>query len=798
MSTTTVQTGMPSITFDRDEANLYLDLIFDPHTTGYVAMAFKIPVDLIPWRADRTYNDYRIPKSCKPDDQYGWRERKFAWPSQREQMLDEVADRTAADTVKVMISPALFKTPENRQANNVKCTKVVHIDFDAHGKKMDTALFTKLRKSLKPLIIRSGSPHCFHAYVGVDNMSPAEHDRLGKALVDYFKADSSFRCNVLLSLPGTFNLKNLHPVQIVGLTSPQVWDSVNTVAARLNIDLDAVSFTPHGAIDDVPMDESLAGVAPAMIRRLRRECANGQSSDRSNANFRIVKTCQENGLTPGQTYTFMVTHLDEEDYKFGDSRLAEDIKDIWPQAGKKRSKGPKGSKGSSDMIDDLALGDLTTPDDEILELGVRRLRLTKVSEIQSERRRWLWTHRIPANALTLLAGREGCGKGNLTADLAARITRGEVEGEYKGRPRNVIFMTAEDDYKVDVKPRLKVAGANLDRVFVLDAEIDDETDALSLNEDEDELAAMIRDNDVALLVLDPIKSALGESVDAEKEKGLRRALERLNRMAGECDCSVLGIMHFNKRDSGDAGVLMSGLLVWSQVARMTLGMIRHPENQGEFILGNGKSNGAPATVGSLHYKIVGVPHRTDDGEMTEVSKVELVGKMDESLHQMMTPETASRGKANEVQTWLIELLTERGSIAVTDVLAQGKSRGYGQVSIRAAHKAIHAQTHWPLGKGPGSKSFWSLLTSREGDEDIAAGLADADIMKQLSLVLSIDGNKLYTLTQLKEEAGINNHAEAKAAIQELIAHGYVKREKTAGRSRLKFIKLFTDQDTIQL
>ncbi len=39
----------------------------------------------------------------------------------------------------------------------------------------------------------------------------------------------------------------------------------------------------------------------------------------------------------------------------------------------------------------------------------RRLVLTLASSIRPERQRWLWTDRIPLDALCLLAGREGHG-----------------------------------------------------------------------------------------------------------------------------------------------------------------------------------------------------------------------------------------------------------------------------------------------------------------------------------------------------------------------------------------------------
>ena len=206
---------------DRRAARVFLRNIFDSHTTGVIALAFKVHADVVGTKkADGTRKDYYIPKTCRADDQYGWMERKFEWPAEREVMLDEIADRMREDLVKVMISPALFADKSSRGMHNIKAIRVVHLDYDAHGQRMDSGLLKQLL-SLKPLIVKSGSPHCFHAYAGVAGLTLDDHHKLNTAFVRHFGGDSKTSPNDLLSLPGTYNIKNREnpaQVKIVGLS----------------------------------------------------------------------------------------------------------------------------------------------------------------------------------------------------------------------------------------------------------------------------------------------------------------------------------------------------------------------------------------------------------------------------------------------------------------------------------------------------------------------------------------------------------------------------------------------------
>ena len=100
-----------------------------------------------------------------------------------------------------------------------------------------------------------------------------------------------------------------------------------------------------------------------------------------------------------------------------------------------------------------------------------RLRITPVSKIPVKATEWLWDQRIPLGALTLLPGREGTGKSTFGAWLAARVTKGELPGVYEGIPKSVFYVATEDDWSRTIAPRLRAAGADLERVYKIAVEV---------------------------------------------------------------------------------------------------------------------------------------------------------------------------------------------------------------------------------------------------------------------------------------------------------------------------------------
>ena len=81
--------------------------------------------------------------------------------------------------------------------------------------------------------------------------------------------------------------------------------------------------------------------------------------------------------------------------------------------------------------------------------------------------RWLARNRIPRGAVSLLIGDEGIGKSLLWVLIVAAVTTGKEMPEFgipaRAPARVLIAAITEDDWQTVVRPRLEVAGADLDR-----------------------------------------------------------------------------------------------------------------------------------------------------------------------------------------------------------------------------------------------------------------------------------------------------------------------------------------------
>ena len=88
---------------------------------------------------------------------------------------------------------------------------------------------------------------------------------------------------------------------------------------------------------------------------------------------------------------------------------------------------------------------------------------TRFSDIVPLPAIWTWRQRVPVAELTIMAAPGGTGKGILSADLAARISRGEAlpDGGPAEEPAPVLMVSGEDDRHVVVVNRLMAAGADL-------------------------------------------------------------------------------------------------------------------------------------------------------------------------------------------------------------------------------------------------------------------------------------------------------------------------------------------------
>lgn len=216
-----------------------------------------------------------------------------------------------------------------------------------------------------------------------------------------------------------------------------------------------------------------------------------------------------------------------------------------------------------------------------------RLAYRRASDIQAKPVRWLWPGRIARGKVSMLAGNPGLGKSQITSSLAATVTTGGIWPVDRSRCArgNVVFLSAEDDAEDTIRPRLEAAGADLSRVFILDAVVDgyradgsEVQRGFNLKTDLARLGRMLDEiGGAALIVIDPITAYLGET-DSHKNAEIRALLAPLGDLAAKHGAAVVCVSHLNKSTGGEALMRVTGSLAFVAAARAAFIVAKDPES----------------------------------------------------------------------------------------------------------------------------------------------------------------------------------------------------------------------------
>ncbi|MGL6234421.1 MAG: AAA family ATPase [Segniliparus sp.] len=371
----------------------------------------------------------------------------------------------------------------------------------------------------------------------------------------------------------------------------------------------------------------------------------------------------------------------------------------------------------------------------------RKIVLTKASEIRPTRVRWLVDDWIVLGGLNIIGGREGMGKSTIAADFAAKATRGLLQGELYGQPRDVLYGASEDLRAMTIVPRLIAAGADIDRVMFVDIQTEDCTTGLTLPNDNHLLRERVEAIQPALLVLDAATSFMASWIDGKDDRQVRRYLEPLAALAQDTGCSILGVCHFGKRESTDTGKLIMGSIAWSQVPRSVLAVAKSCDDEDQIVVGNTKAN-LTRTAKNLAARIESRRVPADDGH-AEVGAVVWLGETGLKVGDLLGEAiTEGRSKIEEAAMFLTDHLLAHGpKVPKQDAIKAGHKAGFAERTLeRAAKKAgvisehigFPRVAHWSLPDERGGTGGTELDQEQRPDNDTASvGGTEPDQLKQL-------------------------------------------------------------------
>ena len=318
----------------------------------------------------------------------------------------------------------------------------------------------------------------------------------------------------------------------------------------------------------------------------------------------------------------------------------------------------------------------------------RQLLLTPMSQVESRRQEFLDSQSlIPIGAPTIFAGRGAVGKSTLALDYAAKVSNGTLEGRYLGQPRTVLLIQHEDDPGTQVKPRLIAAGANLENVITM--AVRTETDGIAtqsvpyLTEDMPRIREALEETNAALVIIDPLTSSVGG--DLHKVQDVRRALDPLAGLCQDYEIAAICLMHVRKGHAATSDK-MSGSHAFRDVTRSLL-VFAHDEESGQRVVTVDKSSYADVQGLSFAFNLTSMDIPTDDGNITSVARVQLLGVSDISVTDIWGREIDNGGgeETSDAKQWLRTYLQERdGRAKAKDIMRDSLSDGFSKSTIQRA------------------------------------------------------------------------------------------------------------------
>ena len=316
------------------------------------------------------------------------------------------------------------------------------------------------------------------------------------------------------------------------------------------------------------------------------------------------------------------------------------------------------------------------------------VKIIRMSDVELTPVDWLWKPYLPFGKLSVLQGNPGEGKTYFAMHLAAACTNGKLLPNMERlEPFNVIYQTAEDGLGDTVKPRLIEAGADLDRVLV----IDDSEVQLTLSDERIEKA--IVENNARLVIIDPIQAYLGADVDMNRANEVRPIFMRLGQVAQRTGCAILLIGRLNKAAGMQSLQRGLGSIDIAAAVRsvMFIGKLKHDPTMR--ILTHEKSSLAPPGV-SLAFSL------GDEGGFRWVGEYDITA--DEMLSGI---EPQRETKTQQAKDLICALLAGGKQVLSEDIDKAALERGIPGRTVRDAKRELGDALKSKIVEGR-KKVFW--------------------------------------------------------------------------------------------
>ncbi|GLB64062.1 hypothetical protein NCCP2495_19410 [Dietzia sp. NCCP-2495] len=326
-----------------------------------------------------------------------WQQESFAWPAERDDVREYI--ETHAMTRELFFCPFVHRSGDSKRKGASVERQWVVVDQDRPMTNPG---------ALRPtLVVNSGTPGHSHLYYSVpEGVEVDKYQAFAKGLGECLGCGNDKTTDEgFLRLPGTRNLKHDPPTlcEVVERTDATYTQQGLSVAVNVRPSAHSHDRVPgaQNRSQGLQFEPVKPAVVPRSIKRALREEDPGDGTARFKRTMRLVKECQEAGMSQAEALWVLTNHEPSVAKFQHEDRLRGQVVACWEMS--TRDEGP----GTHEDENGLSLLDL----DDLLTRGIEPVE-------------WLVPQVFQRGGLYQVVSYAGMGKSLLMLDISQRLARG--------------------------------------------------------------------------------------------------------------------------------------------------------------------------------------------------------------------------------------------------------------------------------------------------------------------------------------------------------------------------------------
>ncbi len=177
-------------------------------------------------------------------------------------------------------------------------------------------------------------------------------------------------------------------------------------------------------------------------------------------------------------------------------------------------------------------------------------RMISMDEVEEKQIQWLIPNYIPKEQITLIVGDGGVGKTTSWTNIVSALSKGELcffenQAEDKREPLKIGYFSSEDPHDSVIKKKLRLNLANQKNIKTIPLK-DKRFQKVKFNSQY--LEGLIIENELEVLVFDPLQSFIGDNINMGARNAMRSTLNNLIALGEIYHVTIIIIVHTNKRE----------------------------------------------------------------------------------------------------------------------------------------------------------------------------------------------------------------------------------------------------------